>query len=159
MTDKKENNSFGKRIKKALDAKLIAIIILVVYNIGEGFYITYQEGAKNEKFELFKADAKTLIDKEIKSPSLLIDILGSDFVNDFAQAKQKEIESVIVNGILSDDSTKIDFVTMLGKDSGLRNEIVKEKFKEMFSQYVNGDLLTVEEAKKLMRVRRIAEEF
>jgi hypothetical protein len=139
VTDKKENNSFGKRLKKAIDAKAIALIVLIAYNVVEGFYLTYREGAEQEKYETFKGDAMKLVREETAVPNLMKQLMNSEFVNNFAEGKQREIETVLMKKVLA-DTGDVSFITLLGIETGLRDKVVEEKFKEMFVKYINGDL-------------------
>jgi hypothetical protein len=66
-------------------------------------------------------------------------LMNSEFVNNFAEGKQREIETVLMKKVLA-DTGDVSFITLLGIETGLRDKVVEEKFKEMFVKYINGDL-------------------
>ena len=158
MTDKNENNSFGGRLKEALDLKLIALVLLIIWQIGEGIWLNYQAGADAAKYEQFKADARKVIEEEVAVPNLLMQIIDSDFVTEFADEKRQEIEAQIIAQVMA-DSGEVDFITLLGQETGLRDEVVAEKFKAMFKLYVDGELLTKKQANEVLATRNVTVRF
>ena len=86
-------------------------------------------------------------------------MFNSEFVKQFADGKVKEAEATFMKKVLENDSTKRNFITQLGIETGLRDEVVQQKFQEMFKLFINGQLLTEEQVKELIRTRRVTADF
>lgn len=158
MADEEKKATFLSKVKKGLDVKLVGLVVLIIWQIGEGFWLNYQAGAEQAKYEQFKTDAKKIIDEEVAVPNLLVKIIDSEFVKRFADDKQKEIETQLIEQVLA-DSNEVDFITLLGMETGFRDEIVKEKFITMFKMYVDGKLMTEEQVKDLIKRRTVSASF
>ena len=146
-------------IKSKLFERIAMILIGPLCAFGVGVWDDYQRGRQDSKYDQDKASYQRYMEEELQAPNLILKFFDSQFVQDFADDKVKEAEKVFMKKVLANDSTKTDFITMLGVETGLRDEVVKTKFKELFKMYVEGELITKDEAKDMINRRRINANF
>jgi len=151
MSENKD--TFGKRLKKALDVKLIAIIVLACSQIGSYVYDLVSTGADvkfNDKVVLIikGEDSKRYIDsliydaidREMNDPFALLDILSSESVTQFAETTAIEAKESFRKEMLKKDSIKGDFIHDLGSTSGIRNDKVIGDLGELLKAFKEGDI-------------------
>jgi len=151
MSDNKE--TFGKRLKKAFDIKLIAIIVLACSQIG-GYVFDLASTGADVKFNdkvvtIIKGDVSKrfidslihdAIDIEMNDPYALLDILSSEHVNSFAETKAKEVKEQVRKEMFKSDSLKSDMIHELGSSSGIRNDKVMDDLGKLLKAFKEGKL-------------------
>lgn len=105
------------------------------------------------KSEVIKSKVHEWVDERIQEkmndPLTYLEVLASDAVSNYAQDKAYEVRESIREEMLKQDSSKVDFIEVLGKAMGIRNEDVIPTFSKMMKEYISGRLGT----------RRITAEF
>jgi len=165
MSEENKKESFSQKLKKQFS--LIGFIVLALTFVGEKVWDTFTAGAdlqfQNKVEEYYDAPAfnssvDARFEHNMTSPIVLSRVLQSPEITKFAEESVEKVEKTIVDRIISDDSAKVNFITYLGLQTGLRDEVVQEKFATMFQLFVDGDLITRSQAEDIMR-RRIRANF
>jgi hypothetical protein len=162
------NISFGKRLKKSLDAKAIALILLIIWTAGEKMLETYSKGREAQEIKFvesvfdgnkFSEKVESEFRSQMQDPFVLHQVLESPSVTNFTKEAREDIEQTLYDKFMEEDSTRISLITYLGQKTGLRDEVVEEKFAKMFELFVSGDLITKSEAERMIYVRRVRADF
>jgi hypothetical protein len=115
--------------KTGADAKLKNTVVNIVIS-------------SNEVNDHFNEIIEVKFNEKLKDPFIWFDVLGSDFVGDFAKEKAIEVHEAIEKKLLIQDSIQQSFADVLGKDLGIRNEDVIPLFSKMLKAFKNGDFET-----------------
>ena len=163
-----KNISFWGRLKKSLDGKAITLILLIVWTAGEKAWDTYSKGKEAEEVRFIESvfDGDKFGEKvghefksQMKDPSVLGEIIEYPSVSKLTELAQRDIEKSLYDKFMAEDSTRISLVTYLGLKTGLRDEVVEEKFAKMFELFVRGDLITKEQAQRMIDIRRVRADY
>lgn len=141
-------------LKKLINAKVLALIA----SIGALGYVTLKDliftGA-DVKFKnkvvavVIHSDAvdghidtliQDKIDNTMKNPLIWLEVLGSDFVGDYAEQKVEEAERIIDEKISARDSAQQDFDSYIGELLGIRDEAVRPLLGNLMKDYKEGKL-------------------
>ena len=108
------------------DAKFEDKIVLVI------------KGEQSTKY----IDSRVLeaIDREMNNPMSLIEILSSEHVSAFAEAKAIEVRNAVKKELLKSDSIKGDMVHALGQGTGIRNDEVMNELIKLLKAFKSGNL-------------------
>ena len=156
MTDQKENKeTFWHKLKKSAVAKVIAVIVLIGYTVGKDIYDTYNHGKEKQEEAIREADFEARVEKKVKdevnNPTLLLDIIGSQFIQDFVNSKHEDIEQAVTQKIVKKDSVELNMITYIGQETGLRDEAVLGMLMELVKLHNEGKLPTKEQVEDISK--------
>jgi hypothetical protein len=160
-------NTWKEKFKEALDMKTVALIMLILWTLGEKVWGWVEVGAEvefqNKIIKAYQAPAvKDAVKKEFESnitdPVMLHKILNTPTLDEFTSEAGDKIQKKIVQDVLTEDSTKISTVSFLGKETGMRDETILPTLAKLLKAYEKGEIMTkaeIEEyTQKQLRIAR-----
>lgn len=152
---KKEEESWGTKIKKVFDAKMLLIIGLIIMKAWDYGSDIFTKGAKvefnNKVGEAFMEKMKDPeFANEVANSSIFMDaMLNSDKVDNFTEDAGMKIRDKIIDDVTKKDSLKINANARIAKELNIRDEDLTPLMISVFKAFKEGRLLTNEDIKDI----------
>ncbi len=144
--NKEEKLTLTQKITKKVKGQIITALLVVLAFVGTKVWDWTVDGDEQEMVGVVKG----VLQEQLQDPYTLHQVLKSPAVTEFTKESQEHIKKTIEAGILKDDSSRISIEALLGKETGLRDEMIAPLLAKIIKAFDAGEMMTKHQAEEMI---------